>query len=321
MNRSEFIEFVCERREGCSASSAKTHWYTLLRVYKKYKNKPDLKILPKTSSWINDKVMNIVKEQKSRTQQRNTLSTIVVFLRITKAPKKKLNKFSEEMYSSVKDIRKDLRENGNRRTERQEKLWVPQEKLEAFFEEVTEEALTILKQRHLSRRDEQKVRDAIIVAIHAGKQPPPRNDWATATFEKGPGDGEDHDTRVFKSRNQWYVAIYGKTKRSRGQSKIPLKKPLSTLIQKFIKKRRLEHGDRLLLTNRDTKYSHQSYGAHVRKMFKVKFGVPVGTSMLRVLFISNKYKQLPKILKELELDADEMMHSSETSREHYLKDL
>jgi len=320
MEKDEFIEFLCQRRPQCNARSAKTHWYTLIKIYKLYKKSEQTK-LPKTSRWVKRNLLEKF-EDFTPTKKRNFISTLVVYLRITKATKSKIAWFCDQMYQVVKKIRKHHREFGNQRTERQKRLWIAPEHLEKFYKESVKTAQEFLNlRRKLVRYENFEVRDSLMVIIHNNPHnPPPRNDWATAVFSES-AEGDDEQTKVYRVKTRWFVGIYGKTKKARGQSKIPLKAPFSTLLAKYIKKNKLKFGDRLFTNNSGNPFTASSYGAHIRAIFKKRFGIAAGTSMLRVMYISNKYKMLPQILRDLEMDAKTMMHNSETSREHYLKHL
>jgi len=282
--------------------------------------RPNATLIPKTNSWVKAELYKHIQKLDSPTKMRNLLATTVVYLKSTNASKKRIDSWSDRMYDAVKDVRKGLRENGGRRSEKQRALWLTQDELKGFYEERTAEAKQLLRKRHLSERNARIVRDALILGIHANpERGPPRNDWATATLVEKPGDLENHDTRVWKTKTHWYVGIYGKTKRATGLSKQPLRNPFSSMLSKFIKKRGLVYGDRIFRTNRDKVFTNATWGTHVRKLMKRRFGKAVGTSMLRMIWISNKYKDLPKILREYEADAKAMLHSSDTSRTHYLK--
>ena len=91
------------------------------------------------------------------------------------------------------------------------------------------------------------------------------------------------------------------------------------LIKKYISKLQLKNGDRLFTSNTGKDFSNRTYGDHLKRIFHRRFGKKIGSSMLRVLYVSHKYKNLPKILADYEEDSKKMMHSSKTSKEHYLK--
>ena len=102
MQKEEFIDFLCERRPQCNPRSAKTHWYTLMTIYRLFKNTPQKK-LPKTSRWVKKNILEKFKDF-TPTKKRNYISTLVVYLRITKAKKSKIAWFCDQMYQVVKKI-------------------------------------------------------------------------------------------------------------------------------------------------------------------------------------------------------------------------
>ena len=315
MNREEFIKMICGKRE-CTESTGKTHWYTMVRVYKladkAYKSK-----LPKTSGWITEGLIAKLKKAiDSTTKLRNILSTIVVYLRCTKAPKSKITKFVEEMYKAAKFVREQP---PGKRTKRQEGLWIGGEQLKTFHEDTWAEATKLLKKRTLTKKETEIVRNALLIGIHGGLMSPPRNDWATATLVHSKEDTHGLDTIVY-NKHGWKVGIFGKTRKSHGGMKvIKLPTKFSKLLKKYISKVGIESDNRLFLSNSGKAFTNKTYGEHIKKIFNRRFGKKVGTSMLRVLYVSHKYKKLPKLLADLEEDARKMMHSSKTSTQHYLK--
>ena len=170
--------------------------------------KPEATQVPRTSAWVKPALYDHIKKLGSPTKMRNVLATLVVFLRATKASKKRIERWSDKMYDAVKDVRAAHRQNGGRRSEKQKALWLTQDELKAFYEESTAEAKQLLRKRHLSEANARIVRDALILGIHANpERGPPRNDWASSTYVEKPGDLDNHDTRVWKTKTHWYVGI------------------------------------------------------------------------------------------------------------------
>lgn len=325
MEKDEFIEKLCKSRKKCSKNSGVTHFLQLIRVWKIATGK-DMRIkvhkLPRTASWVNVSIIKKLSDL-SLVTQRNLVTSCLVFLQMHKAKKTLRETFSEKMYEIVKNIRKKQNENPNERTQKQKDRWLTEKEIDEFWNFYLEQANEIFRKRGQLGKNYKIVRDTLILAIHLGKGvPPPRNDWATATFTKNK-DSElenEEDTRVFRVKGRWYVAIYGKTKTSYGQSVIAIHKPLSTLLTKFYKKQGIL-GKRLFVSDRDRNYTNSTYGSHLRSLFRQRFGKDVGSSLLRSMYISNKYRGFSKLLREYEADSRMMLHSAAESQKTYLKNL
>ena len=321
------MEKLCAARERCSKNSASTHWFTigrLLKIQQKKDSRFRVQKLPKTSSWIKPALLDKL-DGLSLVTKRNLITSAVVYLQLTKASKTLIKTFSNAMYDTVKKIRKQQQENPNSRTQKQKERWLTEKELNTFWEETYGPLVELLKKRGpLSKTQLSFARDGVILAIHMGKGvPPPRNDWSSATWTKSSDTILDNpeDTRVFKARGgKWYVKIFGKTKAYRGATTIPIHNPLSKLLTMYYKKTGTM-GQRLFTSVRGKQFTNSTYGSHLRKMFIRRFGKRVGSSLLRMLYISMKYKKLPKLLREMELDAEKMMHSSGEQQRTYLKRL
>ncbi len=318
MNKEQFVKKICEVREKCSHSSAQTHFLTLARVWRiatGKENRYKVDKLPKTSNWI---TANLIKKLHSLdlVPQRNLITSVVVYLSLTKANKKLQREFSDRMYEIVKEIKKTT--TPHVRTEKQKKNWLTEREIAEFWEQLLSEANTLLRKRYLTQKEKQNVQRAIVVGLHLGKGlQPGRLDWATATWSKN-SDGDNEDTLVFKKSGRWYVSIFGKTRRTYGQSVLVIHKPLSTLLGKWFAKTG-DIGSRVFKTSKDTPFTHGTYGNYLKRIFHKKFSKNVGASLLRSIYISHKYKNLPKMLAEYEIDSRRMLHSSAESKKTYLK--
>ena len=313
MDQNAFMDFVCKGRD-CTKSTAKTHYYTVYSAYKLTGKKLNNRI-PKTSSWVNKSLLDKLKDKFNDTKVRNTLSTLVVYLKLTKATKKKIKFFTDEMYTAAKTVRNKP---PGKRSKKQENLWIGKQQLQEFHLDTLLEAKSLLRKKYFPPSSKRIVRDAIFVAVHTA-MPPPRNDFATATLVKDPSDTHELDTLVWIKKSVWY-GIFGKTRRSKGgMTKTKFPSEIGALIKKYIKKLQLKPGDRLFTSNTGKDLTNRTYGDHLKRVFQRRFGKRIGSSMLRVLYVSHKYKNLPKILADYEEDSRKMMHSSKTSKEHYLK--
>ncbi len=316
MNKQQFIELLCSKRDNCSESSGKTHFLTLARVWRIAHNKDKrytVSKIPKTPGWVKKGLIEKI-NKLPLVPQRNLITSTNVYLQLTKASKKIQKLFADRMYEIVKQIRKE--HVPHTRTEKRKKNWLTQDEISEFWQERLDIANKLLRKRFLSQKDKQEIQKTIIVAVHFGKGlPPSRLDWASSTW----GDSDEgEDTRVYRKSNRWHVSIWGKTKRSYGKSVLKIHKPLSTLLTKFYKKTGTP-GKRLFESPRGMPFTHNTYGNYIKRIFRKKFDRDVGSSLLRSIFISNKFSTLPKLLREYENVSRQMLHSSSESKKTYLK--
>lgn len=318
MDKTEFTEKICQKREKCSESSALTHFLTISRVFRiahdkdrKYK----IEKIPKTSTWITSSLIKKIKKLEL-VPQRNLITSIVVYLDLTGAKKKLQKEFSERMYEIVKEIRKNAKP--YERSQKQKQNWITKSEIDDFWEERHSIANKLLRKKNLSEKEKQEVQKSLIVALHFGKGlPPGRLDWATATWSKTE-NGQNEDTLVFQKKNRWYVSVFGKTKRTFGKSVLPIHKPLSVLLKRWFTKTGVI-GNRVFFTTQSKPFTHSTYGNYLKRIFQRKFSKNIGASLLRSMYVSNKYKNLPTLLAEFQRTARQMLHSPGESQKTYLK--
>ena len=320
MNKSEFVTSLCKVREKCQASSATTHFMTIKRLYKLSKNmdkRDPLTTIPKGGSWLNKRIFGKIKKL-SHVTQRNLVTSALVYLQWTKAPKNKLKIFSDKMYELVKLIREDTKKNKHKLSDKQKKMWATKEELDNAYGPLLADVQDILKKRKdLNKLEARRVRDVLILSVHLGKGVPvPRLDWYNATWAKS-HDGSNK-TAVFRNKGRWKVAYGGKTKSTYGISTFTVGNPLAGLLSKWYQKTG-EMGQPVFLTDRNRPFTKGSYGDFVRRLLQKVYQRPITASFMRHLFVSHKYASLPKILQEFARDSARMTHTDSVASEVYLK--
>ena len=99
-----------------------------------------------------------------------------------------------------------------------------------------------------------------------------------------------------------------KTKKSFKKVKIELDKELARVIRKFLK---LNDTGYLLINQKGTPLTKNTFSVYFRRMMKKYTGKSVGSSMLRHIFITQKTKGMTSVAERREL-ADKMLHSVST---------
>ncbi len=134
MDKHQFIELLCSKRENCSENSGNTHFLTLARVWRIAHNKDKrYKVvkLPKTSGWVKKTLIDKLKTLPL-VPQRNLITSTNVYLQLTKASKKLQKVFADRMYDIVKQIRKE--HVPHQRTEKQKKNWLTQDEISEYWQ-------------------------------------------------------------------------------------------------------------------------------------------------------------------------------------------
>ena len=108
----------------------------------------------------------------------------------------------------------------------------------------------------------------------------------------------------YYKNSKLYFNVY-KTSSTYGLQTIDVPKPLSTLLKKWVK---LNHTDYMLYSTNKNKLS----SPQVSRILNNAFGKAISTNMLRHIYLSNVYKNVPA-LTQMENLASQMGHSVSTA--------
>ena len=134
--------------------------------------------------------------------------------------------------------------------------------------------------------------------------PPRRNEYGTVKLQ-----GYNETTDNYLLKNKIIFNTY-KTSSKYGQQIVTIPPKLMTVIKKWLK---INKTDYLFTTNNKELNSSQT----TRKLHKI-FDAIIGANELRSIFLSNYYKDIPK-LNNMEELADAMGHNISTAMSRYVK--
>ena len=309
MQRDEFVRWFCGKRD-CVRSSGVTNWYNLRRIARM----ADRETIPKKHNWLTGAVLKKI-EELERVPRKNLLAAAVSYLRAAKAPPRKIDGFVKSMNEAANEVDKFYR--GQEKTPRQSKNWVTMREVKRFFKETKRQAndIKLWQQKEWSAADRQLAQKVLMLAFHGGTEPPPRLELATLRYSTNPT--EDTGNLLFRKKTVWYAAIrHGKTTRKRGELELKFTPTTARLLNQFIKK--VDSGDSIFLTLNGTAHTTRSYGKRLMSYFQKRFKKKVGAGLLRTIYLSTAYKNVPA-LKEIEKNAKGMMHAPMTALKRYTK--
>ncbi len=175
--------------------------------------------------------------------------------------------------------------------------------------------------------------DEVIIELIC-TQPPRRNDYANMSImrhEQFKGIQKDdpdwffeQDTNwlVRKARGNWYFVFCNyKTSSKYGMQFVDVKKNPSVKkprLKKWVEiMEQYKKADYfyvpLLLDSKGNEFNTNSYSKRVQTIFKREFNKKVGTSLIRHIYLSDKYGEQ---IKEMEQDAEDMAHSYKTQNDY-----
>jgi hypothetical protein len=188
------------------------------------------------------------------------------------------------------------------KTTKQEDNWMSEDEVKKVYEDLLQKATAMLSTKAVF--NDSKFIQFLLVSFLSGAVMPPRR-----SQDYGEMKIRNYDPKVdnyFKG-NKFYFNIY-KTSKTYGLQTLDVPKPLSTLIKKWVK---LNPTDYMLYSSNKQKLS----SPQINRILNEAFGKNVSTNMLRHIYLSDKYKNIPKIT-QMENLAEQMGHSPAQAMEY-----
>lgn len=192
------------------------------------------------------------------------------------------------------------------KTETQKENWLTWDEIKAVFDKLKDSAEDVVKKPRMSNADRKVIENYMILALYV-LQPPRRNDWYYTVIGKGDDDKKNY---VDMKDGKYYFNNF-KTAKS-GKEVIDVPDEIMPVLKWYIKHMNLNDGDYLLFPDDDVRTNSN----RMTKSLNSILGKKVGASMLRHIYLSNKYG---KVLNEQEEDANFMAHGISTQKT-YIKD-
>ena len=285
-------EKIQKNRPNIKASSIKTYISCLTNLIKKMDGEYDMKFFNNTK-----KILDYL-EEKSSVQRKTCLSALYILT--------ENEEFQKPMLEDIKKVNDDYKE--QKKNLKETENWISQEDLFAMYNTYLQNANKILKKKELTSNDIIELQRFFILAFLGGFHFPPRRSQ-DYTELKLKNFNKDEDNYYLKG--SLYFNIY-KTSKSFGEQTIKLPEELDKMIKKYMK---LINNDYFFFNPKTEK---KFTSPNITQLINGIFGKKVSTNMLRHIYLSNKYKDVPA-LKEMEKTATEMGHDFKTALEMYVK--
>jgi hypothetical protein len=212
-----------------------------------------------------------------------------------------LNKYYRVLFMKERSIFAE--KPANEKTDTQEKNWMTWDEIMSIFNKLKEKADEVEKKPRLSNADRKTMEHYMTLALYV-LQPPRRNDWYYMVL----GKGDDEKKNYVDMKGGKYYFNNFKTAKS-GKEVIDIPDEIIPCLKSYISKMNLSEGDYLLFPDDESRNNSN----RMTKALNSIIGKKVGASMLRHIYLSNKYG---KILKEQEDDANFMAHSVSMQKDY-----
>jgi len=275
-----------EKRPNLSVSSLKTYTSLLVSIYNKLDGKDGLDFFDNYDKII-EHIENMTKPQTKKT----ALSSLFVLTGI--------KEYQEHMITNIKVVN-EIYKNQKHNPERTKKL--------KSYEEIVS-IHNQIKENYKKNPTIDKIMDLIISYLSTGVlgvDLPPRRvlDYSLMKIRN-----YDVNKDNYIKGNQMFFNQY-KTKDRYGLQTIIIPKELITVINKW---KKINEGDYLLVNDDGEPFTSSGLSKKVGRLFE---GNTI--DMLRSIFLSHYYKDMPK-LEEMEKLARDMSHSVSAAMNYYVK--
>lgn len=217
----------------------------------------------------------------------------------------------EDYYNNkMIEIGKQIKDNLSKQemTDKQEKGWKTIEEIKQIHDNMYKRVKPFLNSKdELKDTDFNDVVNFILFCLTSGIYIPPRRnlDWSDLVI-RGEFDKSKHN---YIDKNEFVFNNYKTAKK--GEQRVPIPKDLKAILNKYMK---VNKSNYLLVNANGEKMSGSSITHRLNRIF----GSPTSTSMLRHIYLSNVYKDIPA-LKQMKELADDMGHDVSTALQYVKK--
>lgn len=284
--KDELLEVFKKKRPNLSQSSLKTYMSILNSLYKKLEGTNGIDFFDN-----HDKIIDHIRNMEKAQSKKTALSALFVLTGI--------KEYQDEMNTNIKAVNDFYKEQKND-PERLKKL--------KSFDEILDihESIKAKYKKNPTLDNRMDLILSYLVSGVLGEDLPPRRvlDYSSMKIR----NYTEHDNYI--KAGKFYFNQY-KTKDRHGTQIISIPKELNTLINKH--KQINDNLDYLLLNEDDKPYTSTALSKKISRMFDGN-----SMDMLRSIFLSNYYKDLPQ-LKSMERLASNMGHSINSALQYYVK--
>lgn len=250
--------------------------------------------------------------------QLNYLAVIVSALSIF-SDKKGYNKIYNHWREKMNEMKKerDANTNGNEKTQKQEDNWINWDEVEKKKSELNTEISSFLSNKNITPLQYDKLLRFVILSLYTDI-PPRRNEYLDMYVIKKVGDGTENNRNYYETSTKRFIFNVYKTAKKYGQQIIEIPDTLHHTLQAYLKHHPLAKSKskefRLLVKSDGSNFTSAN---SITRILNRIFGKNVGSSMLRHSYITSKYGDTIKELKDV---AEDMGHTPQQQQGVYYKD-
>jgi len=277
---------------------------------------------PKNLKFLSD--VEAIKEKlqkyKPNTQRSYIISIVSLLKGLKEKQQKKFSKLYDTYYTILDEMNKSLKDN-TAKTDKEEKEWIGQDAVKAKLEDQMKVLEQIKDNKKLTPEEYEKLLHLVVLSLFVLQKPRRNKDYQEAYITKKykPEYGtEKNFLDLFKSE---FLFNNYKTQGTYKTQIVALNPLLREIIDFYLKfhplKAKFREKDALVPLLVDYQGEpFTSNNALTRMLYKI-FGSKIGSSMLRKLFLTDKYAEVMKQMKD---DVADMGTSTQTAQTNYIKE-
>ena len=302
------IKIIQKNRPHLAISSAKTY-VSIIRNLSKQMN-IDLSTPDKVIEHTDD-IVEHFKDLEPKLRK-TRLSALIVFLdnpkEITEDALKTMDVLRKQMMKDGAEYSRELRL--QEKTPKQEDGWMDWNDIISNYKNLEKEVSYFKTQTSLTKQQFKRVQ--MFVLLSCLLLIPPRRSTDYVMFKIRNEDINKDNFMETKGRKSYFVFNTYKTAKKYGKETIEIPTALKNIINRW---KLINKNDYLLVnSNMDKKIN----ATQLNSMLYDYFNKPLSTSLIRHIFLSEKYKNVPA-LQEMQKTADEMGHSLTQALEYVKK--
>lgn len=262
-----------------------------------------------------EKIADTIKDAKPNTQ-RNYYIVICSVLGELKKDNKKYEKLYNTYYKILTELNVSLKDQ-TAKTDVENENWISQDAIHGKLNEKMEILKEINKKRKLNKDQFERLLDLIILGLYT-LQPPRRNiDYLNMFILTNAYNAEAHGTEknFLDLANKNFIFNNYKTAGTYKTQIVPINDELFNIIKLYIKFRGLKESNIPFLVDYEGNPIMES-NAITKRLNNIFDGHKIGSSMLRKMYLTNKYSD---VMNEMKDDAKDMGTSSSVMQTNYIK--
>jgi integrase len=306
MESSKLYEFLKDK--NITESSLKLYLNNLRRL--------NGGVFPKSFSFLKnvDKILEDLEKYKPNTR-RSYLISIITTLKHDPKQKKLYNKYYEHLEKYNKQS-----SSNNEKSDTQKKNWIEQSEVKEIYDNLTEEIQPLLEKKKLQPSEYEKMLRWVVLSLYTLQKPRRNADYQKCLVVKKLPVKMNLDYNYLDlDTKKWYFNNY-KTKGTYKTQEMPINEEVMKMINSYLNfhpmKKQFKNKNAVIPLLVDYQGEPFTVNNAITRILNKIFGKKIGVSMLRNIFLTDKFGDE---MKELNETSVAMGTSSSTIQNQYVK--